>query len=327
MEKRYGFLKMNIAEFDAWIQSIRIARTVLTIQQHHTFIPAYSQFTGSNHFQLQRFIKNYHVRHNGWGDIAQHFTSFPDGSILTGRSLERSPACISGQNANSICIEHLGNFDLERDIMTPEHSDCIVRMTGLLCQRFGLQLNTNTVVYHHWFDLISGRRNDGKGNNKSCPGTNFFGGNKVHHCEESFLPLIQPFVEQKLLKSSQLLKYVSVTATKLNLRTAADANAPKVLGREAALFGAVLRVYQEKNGWYKISESQEHWVYSVHTRQIRRAVVNRKTADVRIGPGKNFDRIGSFHKGHELFISEEVEGWSKVDGDDKWINNKYLTFL
>lgn len=317
---------MNIAEFEVWIQSIRIARTVLTIQQHHTFSPEYSQFTGSNHFRLQSFMKNFHVRQNGWGDIAQHFTSFPDGSILTGRSLERSPACISGQNANSICIEHLGNFDLGKDIMTAEQRDCIIRMTGLLCQRFGLQLNTNTVVYHHWFDLISGQRNDGKGNNKSCPGTNFFGGNKVHHCKASFLPLIQTLVDQTHLNRPEVLKYVSVTATRLNVRTGPDPNAHKALGREAAQFGSVLRVYEEKNGWYKISESQEHWIYSAHTRPVKRAVMNTMQ-HLRSGPGKNFKQAGFLTRGHEFFISEEMEGWSKLDADEKWINTKYLTFV
>ena len=62
-------------------------------------------------------MKAYHVTYNGWNDIGQHFTIFPDGLILTGRSLEKSPACIYGQNANAICIENLGNFDLGGDQM------------------------------------------------------------------------------------------------------------------------------------------------------------------------------------------------------------------
>jgi hypothetical protein len=52
-----------------------------------------------------------------------------------------------------------------------------------------------TVLYHHWFDLDSGLRLDwgsgGAGKTKTCPGTNFFGGNTVRKFQNSFLPLLQ----------------------------------------------------------------------------------------------------------------------------------------
>ncbi|WP_276358958.1 SH3 domain-containing protein [Daejeonella sp. H1SJ63] len=327
MEKKQGFLKMNLAEFEEWINSTRIARTVLVIQQHHTYSPYYSHFKGSNHFSLQLGMKNYHVNQNGWGDIGQHFTTFPDGSILTGRTLERSPACISGQNSNSICIEHLGNFDVGKDTMTDEHRECIIRMTGILCKRFGLQVNTNSIVYHHWFDLSTGQRNDGTKNNKSCPGTNFFGGNKVNNCEESFLPLVMPYAEYEPKELSEILKYVCVTASKLNIREEPSASAKKASDREAALLGAVLRVYQEESGWYKISGSQEHWVSSAYTIPVKRALVNTTTLNVRSGPGIDFDKIGSFTKGQEVFISKEQDKWCKVNLDEKWLSSKFLTFV
>ena len=85
---------MNVAQFEAWISNLRIGRTILKIQQHHTYIPSYIHFTGSNHFERQLAMKNYYVNQNGWQDIGQHFTIFPDGAILTGRSLEQSLACI-----------------------------------------------------------------------------------------------------------------------------------------------------------------------------------------------------------------------------------------
>jgi hypothetical protein len=42
---------MTIAEFSSWIQFQRIARTILTVQQHHTWSPNYTHFNGSNYFE------------------------------------------------------------------------------------------------------------------------------------------------------------------------------------------------------------------------------------------------------------------------------------
>jgi hypothetical protein len=190
MTKKFGLVKWSIREFEEWLNSIQLARTVLVIQQHHTFSPCYADFNGSNHFELQQGMKNYHISHNGWSDIGQHFSTFPDGSILSGRPLEQAPVCIKGQNTTSICLEHLGNFDSGKDDMLAEQRETIIQMTAILCRRFNIPVNTQSIVYHHWFNLSTGQRNDGSSNNKSCPGTNFFGGNKVIDCSTYFLPLI-----------------------------------------------------------------------------------------------------------------------------------------
>jgi hypothetical protein len=190
MTKKFGLVKWSIREFEEWLNSIQLARTVLVIQQHHTFSPCYADFNGSNHFELQQGMKNYHISHNGWADIGQHFSTFPDGSILSGRPLEQAPVCIKGQNTTSICLEHLGNFDSGKDDMLAEQRETIIQMTAILCRRFNIPVNTQSIVYHHWFNLSTGQRNDGSSNNKSCPGTNFFGGNKVIDCSTYFLPLI-----------------------------------------------------------------------------------------------------------------------------------------
>lgn len=190
MTKKFGLVKWSIREFEEWLNSIQLARTVLVIQQHHTFSPCYADFNGSNHFELQQGMKNYHISHNGWSDIGQHFSTFPDGSILSGRPLEQAPVCIKGQNTTSICLEHLGNFDSGKDVMLAEQRETIIQMTAILCRRFNIPVNTQSIVYHHWFNLSTGQRNDGSSNNKSCPGTNFFGGNKVIDCSTYFLPLI-----------------------------------------------------------------------------------------------------------------------------------------
>ena len=186
-----GFMKMTVEDFDHWITSLNLGRKVVSLQLHHTWRPNYSSFNGKNHFDIQDAMKNYHVNNNKWDDIGQHFTIFPDGIILTGRSLENDPAGIFGFNKNSVCIENVGDFDKNRDEMTTSHSAAIIQVTAMLCRKFSISVNSDKIVYHHWFNISTGERDNGLGeNNKSCPGTNFFGGNTVEDCETNFFPLV-----------------------------------------------------------------------------------------------------------------------------------------
>jgi hypothetical protein len=328
MESKYGFLKMTMAEFGSWIQSQRIARTILTVQQHHTWSPNYTHFNGSNHFERQQAMKNHHVRNNGWSDTGQHFTSFPDGTILTGRSLEATPACIFGANRDSICIEHLGNFDKEGDIMTNEHRLAIIQMTAILCDKFKLPVNTFSIIYHHWFELSTGKRNNGIGGNKSCPGTNFFGGNKVEDCMTNFLPLVQQQMQGTPIPNPPvgIKKYVAVAASLLNVRTAAKNSASKAQDREAVQLGAILRVYEESDGWLKISKSQSHWIFGKFTTDVKRATVNANVLRVRSGPGIEFAVVDDLMKSEEVFISTVKGDWAKISLEEKWLSKSFLDF-
>jgi hypothetical protein len=187
------FILMNISEFNNWLKSIRVGRYVYRIQNHHTAIPGYSGFNGSNQFTMMQGMKDYHMGPpNNMIDIAQHFTTFPDGSIGTGRSLELNPAGIYGANNGAICMEHIGNFDIGADVMSQAQRDTIIFMNAALALKFNIAVNTNQFIYHHWFNLSTGAREDGMGGStKSCPGTGFFGGNKVESANANFLPLIQ----------------------------------------------------------------------------------------------------------------------------------------
>lgn len=335
METKHNFTLMSINEFETWISNLKVARTILRVQQHHTFNPNYKSFKGDNQFDLQKAMKNYHVTKNGWADIGQHFSTFPDGSIITGRSMETSPACIYGQNANSVCMEHVGNFDTGGDEMTAAHRETIIRMTAALCKKFNLAVDSNKIVYHHWYDLSTGARNNGTKNNKSCPGTNFFGGNKIEDCEKHFLPLIKKQLGSAVISeistssstmTDKLMKYVCVNADTLNVRKKADAKSDKVADREPATLGAILRVYKEKSGWYKISDSKEHWVHGKYCVDVKRAVVKADSLNVRGGAGPKFAKIGSIKKGEEVFIEREENGWCELTMDDRWVSKEYLTF-
>lgn len=70
----------------------------------------------------------------------------------------------------------------------------ILFLNALLCKKFNLAVNTDTIVYHHWYDLDIGKRTNGTGKVKTCPGTAFFGGNSVEDARKYFIPLINSAV-------------------------------------------------------------------------------------------------------------------------------------
>ena len=325
MDTKYGFTRMTLAEFKLWIADKAVSRTVRVVQQHHTWSPSYSLFTGENHFELQRSMKNTHVGERGWADIGQHFTIFPDGKIVTGRSLESPPACILGNNSGSICIENLGNFDTGKDAMTQAQMDAIVGVTAALCKRFRLSVNTTGIVYHHWFNLDTGARNNGSGNNKSCPGTAFFGGNKTNHCTQNFLPLVTAAMgaaaPRRIVDPAD--GYGCVMADSLNVRDAASSSATKI---GSATLGAILRIHSRSGDWLKISRSNEEWVSGRYVKDVKRAVVNATTLNVRSGPGTQHPKVAQVNQGDEVFVHEESNGWCKVGLDARWVKKEFVNF-
>ena len=180
--------------FGGYITSLKVKRKIKCVQLHHTYSPSYSHFNGSNHLVLQKNMKNYHVKTNGWADIAQHFTIFPDGKIVSGRSLEDTPAGIYGANANGICIECLGNFDKGGDVMTELQKNAIVYVAKTLLEKFGLKAESG-VTYHAWWSSDGRDLGDYvRGHSvKTCPGTAFFGGNTLTAYEKNLMPLIKKY--------------------------------------------------------------------------------------------------------------------------------------
>jgi hypothetical protein len=186
------FILLSVQEFAEWLDAEPVDREVLIIQNHHTWKPAYAQFTGNNHMQMLDGMKAYHLSIK-FADIAQNITIFPDGKIAICRPLNVAPAGIKGANKNGICIENVGNFDVGGDVMTEVHKDAIIAVNALLVKAFNLTIDTDCIVYHHWYDLNTGVKTWGTGMTKTCPGTNWFGGNKKEDCEAGFLPLIESY--------------------------------------------------------------------------------------------------------------------------------------
>jgi uncharacterized protein YgiM (DUF1202 family) len=324
MQTSNGFTVMSLTEFESWINERQVARTILTLQEHHTYAPSYANFRGNNHFQLLIGMRNYHVSHNGWSDIGQHFSIFPDGMIGTGRSLERTPACIKGRNANALCIENIGNFDLGGDIMNATQRESIVRASAAIVRRYAIPVNTDKIVYHHWFDLNTGERTEGNsGVVKTCPGTNFFGGNKVADAKRNFIPLIHQALNGNFGQQlSGLLKFTYVTASILNIRSGPGVNFQRI---GTTTLGSILRVYEARNGWYRISKRRDEWCSGNFMVDVVRATVNSDQLNVRSGPGTQFSIIGSYTAGEDVFIFGERNGWARIGLDERWVSANFLT--
>lgn len=327
METRYGFTKRDVNEFKEWINNLIIHREVLYIQQHHTYLPNYSQFSGNNHFGLQNSMKRHHVINNGWSDIGQHFSVFPDGQVLTGRSLERSPACIYGQNANSVCIENIGNFDIGKDHMNDAHREAIIEITAALCRKFEITPSTDNILYHHWFNLSNGERNNGSGNNKSCPGSDFFGGNKVPDCKANFIPLVQAKANNlPSVPKPQVLWLAAVKASNLNVRVGPGTSYKLAPGIKPVKLGSAVKVFKEKGSWLKISGEEQHWVSGRYTVTVNKGKITANVLNIRSGPGVNNPVVGQLIKGQEVMVEseKEEENWYKLLLREQWVSKNYV---
>jgi hypothetical protein len=246
----------TLAEFAKFLEK-PIGRTVTHVQNHHTLIPSYDDFDGSNHFKLLDGIKAAHLE-RGFKDIGENLTTFPDGTVAVCRPFEEDPACAKGANTGSICIENVGNFDKGRDRMKAAHRDCIVEVNALLCRRFKLKVSTDTILYHHWFDLVTGKRTGGSGNTKSCPGTNFFGGNGVGDCKASFLPLISASLAELVGAQGPVASVKSPDGV-LTVRSGPRAASDKV---GSLPNGAVVHIHDAKGIWRRIDPVEQKWVSS-----------------------------------------------------------------
>jgi hypothetical protein len=150
---------LNLNDTISYIQESKLTRPITQIHIHNTFKPNHDDFTGNNHLKLQSNMRDYHVNANKWRDIGQHFTLFPDGRFVTGRSLDIDPASILGWNEGAICLEMLGDFS-GRDPFQGIQAESAFRIVAAIVKCFGLPWNA--VKFH---------RDNPDSGNKTCPGT------------------------------------------------------------------------------------------------------------------------------------------------------------
>ncbi|MEI6767266.1 MAG: amidase [Bacteroidota bacterium] len=259
MQTQGRFKLMTVTEFGQWLEENTFSRVIKLVQNHHTYIPNYSHFKGNNQFASLEAMERFHIE-RGFSEIAQNLTIFPDGSVAVCRSFDKIPAGIKGANQYGICIENVGCFDIGGDTMTAAQRDAIIKVNAMLCRKFKLTPSPDTIVYHHWYDLVSGMRTGGTGTTKSCPGTAFFGGNTINDALHNFLPLIVNELKNSgtvIPVASQPQKTYEVTAYVLNVRSGPGVSNGIVKSLQK---GTHVIAYEEKNGWCRIDAAQQQWV-------------------------------------------------------------------
>ena len=240
MKTGYGFTEFEtLNEFKSWLNKQNVTRKVTRLQVHHMWMPDYSCWPKDNPLRRQKNTKDYHINHNKWGNIAQHFSIFPDGHIVTGRSLNSTPIGITGWNTNAICIEIYGNFDKGKDNMTEAQKKAVIGLYGELCKKFKLTPSTYTIRPHCWFTAGGTYLSDYSISRsaKTCPGTNFMGiGNTKKAFVNEFYPMIKKYINgestSKVKEPVQTSKYTTgvyrVNTDNLNVREKATSDSKKV---------------------------------------------------------------------------------------------------
>ena len=351
-ETRYGFTKMSVNEFKGWLQK-QGNYNYTGIQIHHTAAPSYANFykangTHEDELTRQNNMKSYHVNTNGWDDIAQHFTIFPNGKIVTGRSLANTTAIgIRGWNYNKICIEIYGNFDHGQDVMTNEQKQAVIAVYGELCKKFNITPSISTIRCHAWFTsggsylgtYVPGR------SAKTCPGTNFMGfGNSKEAIEKNFIPLVRNYINSgstatptQTSTPSNTNYIVKVNTDSLNVRKGPGASYSICgeLGR-----GEAYTIVQTQNGWGKL-KSGVGWINLSYTQRVSNTTTSSSVVssssylvkvaannlNVRKGPGVSYGVSGTVKKGQVYTIVETKNGWGKLKSGLGWISLGYTEKL
>ena len=90
--------------------------------------------------------------------------------------------------------------------------------------------------------------------------------------------------------------------------------------------GSILRVYEIKNNWDRISAAKNEWVYGNYVQRVERGTVNTSSLNVRTGPGVQFRKIGSVTLKQEVFMYETVGDWIRISIEQQWVNRNLVTF-
>lgn len=151
--------RLTVRQFVDLVEGTTWGRRITAVHVHHTWRPRRRDFRGLATIEAMRA---YHVRTQGWSDIAQHLTIDPSGHVWTGRSWNTPPASAAGRNgtreAGPFMFEIVGDFDEGQDRLEDAQRQAVIDVTAALLRKWAL--GADAIYFHR--DL---------GAPKSCPGS------------------------------------------------------------------------------------------------------------------------------------------------------------
>lgn len=134
-------------------------RRLSAVHLHHTWRPRRIDFRGAQTIEAMR---DYHMKTNGWSDIAQHLTIDPFGGLWTGRNWNQPPASSKGANGTAasgpFMIEVIGDFDAGSEPFDGAQRAAAIEAVARILKT--AKLAAKDVFFHREL-----------GSPKSCPGT------------------------------------------------------------------------------------------------------------------------------------------------------------
>lgn len=256
MKTADGFTAMTAQELAGWLAAQKVGRRITRLQLHHTYQPDYAAWNKRpDALYWQKAMRDFHVNGRGFADIAQHFSVCPDGTVVSGRSLDKDPAGITGGNSGAICIECIGNFDAGADVMTSAQRSAVITAAAAILSRFSLTVEA--ITYHCWW--TSGGTNLGDYDKyksaKTCPGTGFFGGNTRQAFEKEF----KKEVEAKMNNKEEEIDLEELEALKKQVTELAEKNSKQ--DEIINIMGGEIDELRQKTlpRWDYIDENMPEW--------------------------------------------------------------------
>ncbi len=133
------FIQLTLSQFAERLARFQFDRKVVSVHMHHTFIPRKTDHRGVSTIEsMFKFHTTPKPKGAGFGDIAQHLSIAPDGTVWTGRDWNRDPASATGHNKGAFMFETIGNFDKGQEKLEGAQRQAVVEVIARVQLKCGL---------------------------------------------------------------------------------------------------------------------------------------------------------------------------------------------
>lgn len=150
-QKQNGLLVDGIVGPTTWTKLGYANRSISTIILHCSATPEGKDYSVST-------IKQWHLQ-RGFGDIGYHYVIYRDGTIVTGRNIDKIGAHCTGHNTGSIGICYVGGLDKDgktpKDTRTDSQKKSLIKLVLELMDTYCIP--KSNIFCHYQFA------------NKACP--------------------------------------------------------------------------------------------------------------------------------------------------------------